>query len=656
MNDDKALELSIEYDQAVVQSERWDDFKERSIRGDEYYVGLQTWTTEQKQKNADAGKPLLTFNEVLPIINYLTSVERDNRKDAKVEARRGGFDAVAELLTKLNKHTMDISKGDFIKSEVFLNGLRGVLGWFKLEISYDNEPVTGEIILRSRPSLAVRSDPCCMTYDLNDPNGAQFVIDHEFVSRQRLQALYPDKKKDIETAIGDYLGRQKRGVTQRVIDYMFGHTLVDEADSEVLFDQDLMDRWRCRYSETFYKEYVTRTMVVDRRKWEVWWFDPRKKADGQKLEKIKEVASEYPKVFEIKEKTPMSLMHKTCRIGDLLLEHKEDPFNGMCLFPLIPYSPLGEAQYDMGMEDNLIGPQDEVNKRMTNAVHILNQTANGGVVVNELDAGYGDILREYGSSPNMVIEKNKCGGFFEQLLPKPISAGHVQLQGISKNFLEEISGVTGSSRGYEPSRQESGKLYREKVKQSMSTNQIIYDRFDYSTQILYETMTEMIRRTDIYTEQEISSIIDDEQLLTDDILNEARQIIIKQNPPPTAPNGQMLAMLAPDNQKAFMGMYEQQMAQYQQWAEPQAIEMAKKRLFELVRAYRTGRYGIVVLQSPNAPTTQMSNLFALDSIKDMMPPEIILPHIIRATGLSKDAKDDIIDKLESMSVETPQVA
>jgi len=97
------------------------------------------------------------------------------------------------------------------------------------------------------------------------------------------------------------------------------------------------------------------------------------------------------------------------------------------------------------------------------------------------------------------------------------------------------------------------------------------------------------------------------------------------------------------------------MAQYEQWAEPQAVEMAKKRLFELTKAYHTGRYSTVVLQSPNAPTTQMSNFFELESIKEIMPPEIVLPHLIRATGLPKDAKNDMIEKLESMAA-TPQVA
>lgn len=651
MDDEKALQLAREYDQAVLNSERWEDFKERSQRGEDYYSNLQTWSTEQKTQFANEGKPCLTFNEILPILNYLTSVERDNRKDAKVEAGRGGFDSVAELLTSLCKHAMYLSEGDFVKSEVFLNGIRGVTGYFKLEICYDQEPITGQLILRSRPPLSVRTDPACMTYNLNDKHGAQFVIDTEYIARDRLKALYPKKADDLDAVMGDYIGRGKKGIITRTIDYLFGNLAVEgEGDDEVLFDRDMMAKWRCRHSETYFKEFVSRTLIVDKRNWEIRWVNTRKPAEAALLEQFKQIASQYPQVYEIQEKTPMPLLHCVRRVGPLLLEHVEDPYNGMTLFPIVPFSPLGQAQYDMGMVDNLVGPQDELNKRMTNAVHILGQTANGGMVIGSAkDPAYLRTLRDFGSSPNIVIELDKCGGHWEKIQPNQPATGYIQLQGIDRNYLEEISGVTGSSRGYDPSRQESGRLYREKVKQSMSTNQIIYDRFDWSVQILYQTTAEMLRRLDVYTEQEIGKIIDDEKLLSNDILDEARQMIMQQYPPPRQPNQQAVASLGPKAAVVIQSQFNRSMEQYQQMAEPKAIELAKQKLFKQYKDINTGKYSVIVIQSPNAPTTQISNFYELEAMKGMLPPEILAPHMIRATGLPKDSKDEIIEKIEAMT-------
>jgi len=653
MQEEKALNLCLEYDSAVRDSERWKDFAERSKRGSDYYVGIQTFSESVKNRLANEGKPWRVYNEILPIINYLTSLERENRKDSKVVERRGGYACVAELITELLKHIMDMCNGDYIKSDVFMNGVKSCLGWFKLEIDYDTEPVTGQIILRSRPSLAIRSDPACLSYDLNDnTNGAHFVIDSDWVRQDKLKAMYPDKAKDIDDALEDYIGEKGRSVVHRLADYLVGNTAASEDDTnEILFDQDIMRKWRSRVHETWFREYVTRTLVCDKRTWETWWLNPRKKEDWAKIQKAKLVASQYPQVFEIKEKKPMPLLHKLTRVGHLVLEHVEDPYNGMSQFPLIPFSPFGETQYDMGVIDNLVGPQDGVNKRMTNAEHILNSTANGGILIGEEGAaGYLNTLRDFGNSSNMIIELNKCGGTFEKIPPNQLSQGHVQLQAIDKNYIEEISGVTGSSRGYEPSRQESGRLYREKVKQSMSTNQIIYDRFDYSVQIMSHTMMEMIRHTETYTEDEISYLIQDKDLVSGDLLDTARMQVMQTNPPPTSPlQNPLFVQMTPENQHMFYRQYEQSLEQYTQQADAQAIEMAKKELIEQLKAYRTGKYSIIIIQSPNAPTTQISNFYELEAIKELLPPEIIAPYLIQATGLPKHQKDEMVEKLESMT-------
>ena len=651
MNENKALELSMEYNSAVLNSERWADFADRSKRGSDYYVGQQTFSEQQKAQLMSEGKPHLIFNQILPIINYLTSLERDNRKDAKVVERRGGYANLAELLTELMKHVMDMCDGDYVKSEVFLNGIKSCIGWFKAEIDFEREPVNGQIIIRSRPSLAIKSDPACLSYDLNDTkNGAQYVIDSDWVTRDKLKSQYPGKAKDIDQALEDYVGSQGRGFVNRMVDYLLNNTVdTNEDDSEVIFDSDIMNIWRSRVHETWFKEYVSRTLICDKRNWEVWYLDPKKKSDGIKLEKAKEIASQHPQVFEIREKQSMPLLHKLKRVGELVLEHVEDPFNGMSNFPLIPFSPLGETQYDMGMVDNLIGPQDELNKRMTNVTHILGQTANGGMIIGSDKHNYAKTLRDFGSANNFVVERDKCGDYFEKIQPSPISSGHMDLQQVNKNYMEEISGVTGASRGQDPERQESGRLYQQKVKQSITTNQVIFDRFDYSWKILSQTVMEMIRHTDTYTEQEISYMIKDKDLVNGELMDKAREQVMQKVPPPQSPlENPNLGQMNPEDIQVAYTQYEQKLEHYTKLADEQAIEIAKDELMTQLKAYRSGIYSIVIIQSPNAPTTQISNFLEMNALRDMVPPEILAPYMIRATGMPKDQKEEMAEKIESL--------
>lgn len=647
MDKNKALELAIDYDAASLDSERWADRKERVQQGLDYYAGIQTWTDQQKTDLANAGKPCLTFNLILPIINNLTGDERDNRKDIRVEKYKGGFEAVAALYTQVAKHVMDQCDGDYVKSNVFENGIKTGIGWFKLEIDGRKDPVNGQIILRSRSPLSVREDPCSLSYNLNDSDGAAFVVDTEWLGREYLQSLYPDKKSDIEGAIEDYVGsRGKGGLVSRLVNYVAGSTVLAADEDELLFDRDLANRWRCRRTETWFKEWVTRTMVVDLRSWDVWWLDPKKKADYQRIQLAKQLADRWPKLYSVKEKQPLAILHMVRRIGDLLLEHVEDPFNGMNMFPLIPFCPFGEEQSEFGLIDNLISPQDEINKRVTAATHLLAQGPNGGLKVKKLDPGYRDVLREFGSSPDFVFEVDKCGGMLEKIPPNYPPVGLMDLVGAERNFMEEISNVTGSKRGLDPQRQESGVLYREKVRQSIKGNQVVFDRFDLSTQIMANTMVDMIRRTDTYSQDEIFQLIDDKDIIDDELMDEARQEIMKQSPPPRQPDKMMMMQLSPEDQQMVMGQFASQMDQYQAWADPQAVELVKNKLYEKFKSYRTGRYGVLVIQSPHAATTQMGNFLELSSLREYLPPEVLAAPLIRSTSLPKTMKDDILKKME----------
>jgi len=652
MNDVKALEVAMEYNSIVTDSERWADFSKRCKKGSEYYRGLQTYTTEIRERLEREGRPCLTFNEILPVINYLTSLERDNRKDTKAIERRGGYEWVAKLITELIKHIMDMCDGDYIKSDVFLNGVRSGAGWFGIEIDYDRDPVTGQIIVRSRPPLAVRPDPGCLSNDLNDSrNGASFVIDSDWQHKDKLKAKYPKEAPNIDVAIEGYIADGKIGVIDRIVDAMFGNNESDTDNDEIIFDRDSMNKWRARVHTTWIKEHVTRTMVCNKENWSIAWFDPKKKKDQERLDKLREIASKKSRLFEIKEKQPMALLHKVVRVGNLLLEHVEDPFNGVCLFPLVPFTPFGDTQYDMGVIDNLIGPQDELNKRMTNAVQIINSVANSGWRVGKSDdVDAIRLLRDFGSSPNMVLDVSKYGGLLEKIQPNSPPIAHLDMVSRDKNFIEEIGGVTGASRGLDPNRQESGKLYRAKVQQSMATNQIIFDRYDYSCKILGYTTMEIVRATKTYTDEEISFLIDDNDLVGGELLDDARRQVMQTQPPPVNPiKLPAFATLPEDQIQAIAQQYEQMLAQYTQKADQLAVQIAKQELLKQFKAHRTGKYGVIVTRSPNAPTTQMSNFYELSDLRELVPPQILAPYLIRATGLPKDQKDEMIDQLEKIT-------
>ncbi len=654
MNKEKALQLAVDCYHHTVGSERWKDVKERSLRGGDYYAGVQTYTSEQIAEAQKAGKPLRTYNEILPIINYITSIERDNRKDMKVVHVRNGFEEAAAAMSEIIRHVVDHCEGEYVISDIFLNGIRNVFGYFKIEVSYQEDPVNGQFIIRSLPPLSVKNDPSCLNYDPNARNGSSYMIFQEYRDRSELKLLYPDYAKDINEVVDEGISRRSRGRIGRLVDRLLGQDIEEDTnDDDILFDRDKFNKFKLKFTETYLKEYVPRTLLIDKKTTAHWFFDPKDKMDGLRLEQAKQQfqQSGEPGRMIIKEKWPMPLMNRTMHLGeDLCVEHKEDPYSGMALYPIIPFSPFGDVQYDMGFIDNLVGPQDGQNKRMTNAEHILNATANGGYLVASADntTAMNDLM-QYGSSPNYVINLSDFGGVVEAIEPKKISTGHIQLLGIERNYMEEISGVTGASRGYDPTRQESGRLYQQKIKQSISTNQIVFDRFDHTTQIAANVILGLVRHTDVYTEEEIGNIVDTNNVINDELRFKHMQEIVATNPAPKPPDPTQLVVLAPAIQTKFTEEYAKDLKEYEEWLNEQTDISIKAAIYKQIKNFQLYKYGAKVLQSPHAETTRIASFFQLEALLDKFPIEVIGKPLLRSLDLPKSSRDEMIKTFDTMT-------
>ena len=93
--------------------------------------------------------------------------------------------------------------------------------------------------------------------------------------------------------------------------------------------------------------------------------------------------------------------------------------------------------------------------------------------------------------------------------PGQLSAGHIALSELGENDIKEVSGVNADLQGHLSERQESGRAMMLRHKQGMLVSEILFDNFRYSMQIFGQTMLEFIRKTNLYSEQEIRQVLDD---------------------------------------------------------------------------------------------------------------------------------------------------
>ncbi|GAF88644.1 unnamed protein product, partial [marine sediment metagenome] len=179
-----------------------EDYGKRAAKARRFWRGDQ-WEENQKNKLAREKKPRLTLNMCLPITNSLSGMQRQNPLDITAFPKRSGTRGAARILTALAKQAEDASGGRYQYSEAFKNGAISAKGWLHLDIVYDDEPGTGDLIITAPPSRDILEDPRGVSeYGLNAPGGSRYIIQRRWTDKDEVHARWPGK----ETALTDQAG------------------------------------------------------------------------------------------------------------------------------------------------------------------------------------------------------------------------------------------------------------------------------------------------------------------------------------------------------------------------------------------------------------------------------------------------------------------
>jgi hypothetical protein len=419
---------------------------------------------------------------ILPIINLLAGIQRQGRQDITVVARRGGLGKIAEVLTETIRHCMDVTDADYETADCFLDGIIGNKGWLCMATDYSDDPVHGDIVLSKVSPFDMREDPDAKEYDLN--RTGKFVIRDHWMDKYALELNYPDKAKDIQQGALD-------------IDPASGDTSSSSSPSSGDPSSTGKLRWRVR--ECWWKQHEKRTVLINAATGAV------KAISGNNAELAKAIA-QTDKKWHVKDWV-VPVLNKTVTAGNIVLEDIVDPYTGVTRFPYYRFCPFWVDGYVMGVTQNLIGPQQEVNKRRSQALHNLNQTANSGFKVKKVLNNYDRHLAKHGSTPGIVLDESKAGGKIERIEPAPLSEGHITSAQMSADDMKEISGANPDLlgqmiQGY----QESGKAIELRQAQGMKVVEVLFDNYARTQKLLALGLVDMIRFTDVYSDDEIKAI------------------------------------------------------------------------------------------------------------------------------------------------------
>lgn len=435
--------------------------------------GLQ-WSDEDKAILTAARRPFYEFNQILPSVDAAIGHQIQNRMDLSFKPRGGAGDLrTATILSKVVMQVADQNKLHWIETTVYSDGLIEQRGYYDLRMDF-NTNIKGEISITSLDPRDVMPDPDSKSYD---PDHWADVTVTRWLSLDEIEQLYGQKARDAAERSGD--NGPDWGVADAEIERnKFGTTIMIGG-----FDAYNVESGIKRYR------------IVDRQRWVyqktdclVW---PEtgdvKIAETLSPDEIATAMSQGAvKASRMQKRVKWVVSTYTATLFDDISPYEH--------FTIVPYFARFRRGRTRGMIDNAIGPQEALNKGVSQFVHILNTSANSGWMVeeNSLTDMDTDELEERGATTGLVVEYKKGSTPPEKITPNQVPTGVDRLIDRATQMVKDVT-VPDAMRGLQGTAV-SGVAKQTDQFASQQQMAVPLDNLTYSRHLLASRIVKLVQR------------------------------------------------------------------------------------------------------------------------------------------------------------------
>lgn len=447
----------------------------------EYYDNKQ-WAAKDKQTLKERGQPEVTFNRLKGSIDVVLGTETRVRVDFKAKPRTGLHVEDANVVTHLMKHVMDESQGEYQLSDAFANQTKAGWGW--IEVKKNTDPFESPVVIECIDRRFVFWDPFSKRYDLKD---AKYVGRVKWVDIEDAVALYPEYKEALEQAISDErdeIGfRMPYEPTGDEEGDIHG-TVFDWADADKgIHAKDWIDgkKRRVKLIEIWYKVPEQILMLEDSNTGEKREFDPKE---------IGALGAVMQPGVDVYRRT-VQKVRVAMVAGPNLLEDNPSPYSHN-RYPFVPFWAYRKDKTlePFGLARQMRSPQDEINKRRSKALHILN-TARVIADADAFDGNEIEEIRKEVARPDAVILKKRPDALLEIETETQLAEAQFKLM---MTAMEEISMAVPLELMGQETNAQSGKAINARIYQGNTLLATLFDNYRRSRQLVGELMFSLIQQ------------------------------------------------------------------------------------------------------------------------------------------------------------------
>jgi len=407
------------------------DYVDKANTCEHFFAGQQ-WDQNDLALLKAQKRPALTINKILSTIGNVMGEQIQNRSDISFRPRSGAPNETADILTKVFRQIADSNQLDWKRSDMFADGAITSRGYLDIRLDF-TDSMMGEIRIEHLNPKNVLVDPDAEEYD---PDSWNDVFLTKWMTWEDIKLLYNAADAELLKNRGSSSFQYGYDSIERERD-RFGLN-VENATYASADDLTEVSR-NIRVIERQHKKLTRQLHFVD-----LQTGDMRPVPDNWTEEKRRAVAAEYNLGIT---KKLVKRIRWTVTADNIVLHDDWSPYKHYTIIPYFPYFRRGRT---VGLVENLLGPQEYLNKVTSQELHVINTTANSGWVVSagKLRNMTIEELEQRGAETGLVMEvEGAANEAVQKINPNQVPSGLDRLSYKAEEHIKSISGVSDYQTG-----------------------------------------------------------------------------------------------------------------------------------------------------------------------------------------------------------------
>ena len=488
----------------ALASEQWTRFQYCRDRGhlefinkadkcEKFFAGDQ-WLQADLNALQLQRRPALTINKIISTLGTLFGEQIYNRSETIFRPASGATAETAEALTKVFKQISQNNQLPWARSELFADGVIRSRGFVDIRLDF-TDSMQGEVRIENLNSKNVVIDPDAEEYD---PDQWMDCFITKWVTPQDVAVLYSeDDAEYLKIKDGSSFPYGYDSI-ERVRD-RFGGVLPLAGYYGVHEPHGI--RRNVRLLERQYRRLDKQLHFVD-----VTSGDMRAIPQEWDRDRIARVIEKARGRVSVTKKL-VKRIRWTVTADNVVLHDDWSPYKHFTPVPYFPYFRYGRT---IGLVENLLGPQELLNKTSSQELHVVNTTANSGwkLKAGALKNMSIEELEQKGATTGLVLELDDVAAA-EKIQPNSTPQGLDRLSYKAEEHIKTISNISDSMQGFDREDVAAKAIQAKQSRGSINMTKVM-DNLERSDFLVARNVLDIVQ--EYYTEPRLLHITHDDLL------------------------------------------------------------------------------------------------------------------------------------------------